>query len=171
MQAFYYDVVCPYAYMAFSFLKNCDAFKRNEIQLKPILLGGLFKHLEADHNPNKTLGPIKSGYIKTDIKRQAAFFSAPLSFHPRHPVSTVKAMRLIHAGSVAEREALTARLYEAYWQENACSIDNDDVLKSLAEGFSVDHYAINGEQAKQDLILETQEAFEKKVFWRSHHGD
>jgi len=162
-KAFYYDVVCPYAYMAFSFLKKSEAFKRHDIALKPILLGGLFAHLKREQNPNSTMAPAKASYMRKDIERQADFFSVGLRFHPRHPVSTVNAMRLVHAAKPPAREALSARLYQAYWQENL-DIDNEDVLRSLAEEYGVDPRLTAGEQAKHDLIAYTEEAFHQQVF-------
>jgi len=163
LKAFYYDVVCPYAYMAFTYLKRFDAFTKNDIHLKPILLGGLFKHLESESDPNKRMSSIKSQYFKTDIKRQSEFFDVKLEFHPRHPVSTVKAMRLLVVFGQAEREAMTERLYRAYWQENL-DIDDDEVISGLATECGINAHEAFGEQAKQQLTHETKEAFERGVF-------
>lgn len=161
--AFYYDIVCPYAYMAFKFLSNAGVFKNNKLELKPILLGGLFKHMNSDVDPNKNMSPSKLSYLKDDIARKAEYFSVPLQFHKRHPVKTVSAMRLIHATSGALREQLTERLYRAYWQENL-DIDEESVIDALADEFGLGGRPLWLEKAKADLMLATKEAFEQKVF-------
>lgn len=161
--AFYYDIVCPYAYMAFKVLKNAGVFNANKLELKPILLGGLFKHMNSDVDPNKNMSPSKLSYLKNDIVRKAEYFSVPLQFHKRHPVKTVSAMRLLHATSGVVREELTERLYHAYWQENL-DIDEDSVIDALANEFGLGGRHVWLEKAKADLMLATKEAFDKKVF-------
>jgi 2-hydroxychromene-2-carboxylate isomerase len=162
MAKFYYDIVCPYAYMTFDFLRRSNVFVSKHIELKPILLGGLFKHLEYQTDPNKTLSLNKASYIRNDIGRQAEYFSIPLSFHTRHPLSTVKAMRLIHAAKSLE-EAVSDRLYRAYWQENL-DIDNDEVIDAIALEMGIDYSAGLREHAKEQLFKATEEAFLAHVF-------
>lgn len=160
---FYYDIVCPYAYMAFSFLRREGVFSRNALELRPILLGGLFKHMKSEQNPNTLLSPQKAHYLNRDIMRQADYFSAPLKFHPRHPVKTVAAMRLLHAAQESQREALTARLYQAYWQEHM-DIDDEKIIEQIAYEFGLPAMSLWRESAKSSLIKATEEAFHKKVF-------
>lgn len=163
IKAFYYDVVCPYAYMAFSYLKRADTFKRQGIELRPILLGGLFKLQNREPNPNQSMPAVKSAYIRTDIMRQASYFSVPLKFHPRHPVSTVMAMRLIHACDPKQREALSARLYQAYWVDNA-DIDDPEVIDAIAHEFGMGDYGSYYEESKTSLMEATEQAYHQKVF-------
>jgi 2-hydroxychromene-2-carboxylate isomerase len=160
---FYYDIVCPYAYMAFSFLKKSGVFSRGALELKPILLGGLFKHMDVEQNPNTALSPQKAAYLRTDILRQADYFFVPLKFHARHPVKTVSAMRLLHACHPSQIEALTERLYKAYWQENL-DIDDDVVIDTIAHDFAIGTKASYLDHAKSSLINATLEAFNRKVF-------
>lgn len=163
MRAFYYDIVCPYAYLAFSFLRKQHVFKKMNIELKPILLGGLFKHLEVEVDPNKRMPKSKAEYIRMDIKRQAAYFDVPLNFHNRHPASTVPAMRLLHACRLDDREALSERLYRAYFQENL-EIDDETVIDAIAKEFGVCFDEKARLHAKESLIEETKNAFANKVF-------
>lgn len=159
---FYYDIVCPYAYMAFTYLNRCGLFKTSRLHLKPILLGGLFKEMEVDVDPNRSMPKAKKDYIRADIKRQAAFFDVPLNFHPRHPVSTVNAMRLIHACDETSRLLVTERLYKSYWQDNL-DIDDEKVLEKIATDFGIDLATYRG-SAKDVLKDATHEAFSNKVF-------
>lgn len=160
MRAFFYDIVCPYAYMAFHYLHRHDVFNKNKIQLKPILLGGLFKLMEQPTDPNQYISPEKKRYLKTDIERQAQYFQVPLSFHERHPVPSLMAMRLIISAPLEKRELVTARLFKAYWQENV-ALDETQVLEKLAQEMGI---MMPDERAKDLLIEATKEAFSWKAF-------
>lgn len=162
-RAFYYDIVCPYAYMAFSFLRTSENFRTTGMELKPILLGGLFKYLKTSTDPNKVMAKVKADYVRADIVRQAQYFGVPLRFHPRHPVSTLGAMRLLHACDQAQRESMSDVLYRAYWQDNL-DIDDDLVLQKIAKDFGIGGPESYHEHAKQRLIDATKEAFDNKVF-------
>lgn len=161
-RAFYYDIVCPYAYMAFSYLNRCGLFKSSRLHLRPILLGGLFKEMGTDIDPNQSMSINKRDYFREDIKRQATFFDVLLSFHPRHPVSTLNAMRLIHACDEKSRLMLTEKLYRGYWQKHL-DIDDEKVLEEIGAEFGVDLVIYRGE-ARERLRRATTEAFVKKVF-------
>lgn len=69
---FYYDVVCPYAYMAFMFLHRAAAFLDGRLTLKPILLGGLFKEMgvEVAFNsrfPLPTVTPLRVALVEPRV--------------------------------------------------------------------------------------------------------
>ncbi|HXW60087.1 MAG TPA: DsbA family protein [Myxococcota bacterium] len=161
--AFYYDIVCPYAYMAFSLLRRQNLFKTREIELRPILLGGLFKLMEQDGNPNATMPKDRALYIKNDIKRQAKVFGIPLEFNPHHPQSTLKAMRILIACPAQKREALSEAFFKAYWQDQQC-FDNEEMLYSLAEALDARPPNYDEELAKELLKEATFNAFKAKVF-------
>lgn len=146
--------------MAFSFLYRNKVFEQNNVELRPILLGGLFKLMNKEVDPNQHMPPVKRDYIKTDIKRQADYFNVPLNFHERHPLSSLKAMRLIIQSPSHLRAQLSARLYQAYWQENL-DIDEDELIIKIAQEFSL---PFPDEEAKIKLKESTQEAYEKKIF-------
>jgi len=157
--AFYYDIVCPYAYMAFMRLNRENIFVKKNIALKPILLGGLFKLMGQESNLNSTLPKYRADYIRKDIMRQAQRWSVPLVFHDRHPVSSLKAMRLLHACEPHVREKLSVLLYQAYWQEQR-DIDDDNFISDLSRDFCCAPL----EDAKMPLITATAEAFSERVF-------
>lgn len=159
MDALYYDIVCPYAYMAFTRLSRENIFAKKNIELKPILLGGLFKLMGQEPDPNSALPTYKADYIRKDIMRQAQRWSVPISFHERHPVSSLKAMRLLHACEAHRREKLSALLYQAYWQKRQ-DIDDDDFIMALGRDFGCKPL----EEAKIALINATAEAYDKRVF-------
>ncbi len=157
---FYYDIVCPYAYMAFSILHRAGAFN-DRVSLRPILLGGLFKEMGVASDPNQKLSTARRDYLRSDIARQAELFDVKLVRHPRHPVSTVNAMRLLHACDELQRLALTERLYQGYWQDHL-DIDDEEVLSGLKKEFAINDVRFN--LAKDELRKATSEAFKKKIF-------
>lgn len=161
---FYYDIVCPYAYIAFSLLHRSGVFRSDGLRLKPILLGGLFKLQGTPSDPNEVMPSGKAHYIRSDILEQARLYSVPISFHPRHPISTVMAMRLIHmCEDERDRQSLTLELYRSYWSDNI-DIDDKGFLNELAEKYSISGFSDRLEQAKQSLINATDEAFQRGVF-------
>lgn len=161
-RAFYYDIVCPYAYMAFSLLHRQEIFSKHKIALNPILLGGLFKLMEKEVDPNASMPIVRSSYLRRDIIRQAQFFDIPLSFHPRHPISTLKAMRMLVMCPPNIREALSERFYRAYWQENL-NIDDEQCLIHLAREISYEP-SLESEEVKEKLKEKTKEAFLNNIF-------
>lgn len=163
MSPFYYDIVCPYAYMGFKILERNGVFEKNLLELKPILLGGVFKQLGTASDPNQTMAKEKAAYIRHDVARQAQFFGVPLQFHERHPVSTVKAMRLLHACNVEQRVALTSALYEAYWVHNR-NLDDENVINELAAHVNLGECGTYYDRAKEALLRQTNEAVSASVF-------
>lgn len=158
---FYYDVVCPYAYLAFSFLHRSNAL--SSMELRPILLGGLFKEMNVDVNPNSSMAPIKANYIKRDVMRQSEYFSQKLSFHPRHPLKTVDAMRLIHALDQSKRVEISKRLFDAYWHDNQ-DIDDRPCLAMHARACGIADLDVALQDGKEKLRVATANAFSQNVF-------
>ena len=50
---FYYDVVCPYAYLAFTQMPEFAQRTGATINYKPMLLGGVFKSIDAPPSPHE----------------------------------------------------------------------------------------------------------------------
>ncbi|MBK8259925.1 MAG: DsbA family protein [Nannocystis sp.] len=48
---FYYDIVCPYAYLASMQVEALAARVGAELQWRPVLLGGLFRAAYAPSSP------------------------------------------------------------------------------------------------------------------------
>ncbi len=125
---FYYDVVCPYAYIASTQVEAVAAGA--EVQWCPVLLGGVFRALGAPDDPNAELPAAKAAAGRLDILRQAARAGLPLSIPPGHPRRSVGAMRLILAAPAERRAAVSTRVFRAYWQEGR-DIADPEVLAAL----------------------------------------
>ena len=115
---FYYDLVCPFAYLASTQVEAMAARAGAEIEWVPILLGGVFRAIGAADQPAAAMSPAKARLNLADMQRYAALYDVKLRLHPRHPLRTVEAMRLVHTVDGAERVALTHRLYAAHFVDN-----------------------------------------------------
>src|SRR5206468_10665680 len=93
---FYYDVVCPYAYLASTQIEAMAARAGAEIEWVPVLLGGVFRAIGAGDRPAEARPPAKARLNLADMQRYAALYDVKLRLHPRHPLRTVEAMRLVH---------------------------------------------------------------------------
>ena len=115
---FYYDVVCPYAYLASTQVEAAAARAGAEIEWVPVLLGGIFRAIGQVDVPASAMPPAKQHLNLLDMKRYAAYYGVPLSLHPRHPLRSLDAMRLLHTVAGEARIAMTKALYHAHFVEN-----------------------------------------------------
>jgi 2-hydroxychromene-2-carboxylate isomerase len=117
---FYYDLVCPYAYLASTQIEALAARAGVDIDIEwvPILLGGVFRAIGQADVPARAMPAAKQHLNLLDMKRYAALFGVPLRLHPRHPLRTVDAMRMLHTVEGEARVRLTHRLYRAHFDEN-----------------------------------------------------
>ena len=107
---FYYDVVCPYAYLASTQIEALAARTGATLRWRPILLGGVFKSIGRDEG---TMPAPKARLNFLDMHHQAAEAGVPLTMPPDHPRRTVSAMRLLHCVDGEARVRLTHALYRA----------------------------------------------------------
>ena len=132
---FLYDVVCPFAYLAFRQLDRLRAHA--DVTLQPILLGGLLRHVGAPDDPNTAMAPARAATNQRDFALWADFWGVPLQVPQGHPRRTVDAMRILAAAPTDQREALTARLYAAYWEQGE-DLADPAVLRRLLPEVGVD---------------------------------
>ena len=160
---FYYDVVCPYAYLAS--LRAADLAERTQstIEWCPVLLGGLYKnHGTADVPADEwASNKVKVGAI--DLLREAQSNGAAFQQNHRHPQRTVTAMRLIVAADESKRVALSQALYHAYWVD-CLDINDPDVLHPIAALHGVDLAQATEQGTKDELRARTKEASDRGVF-------
>ena len=160
---FYYDIVCPYAYIASQRIaavaKRCGA----AVDWQPVLLGGIYRSIEAPQVPVESWSVPRAELGRLDLPRQADFHGVPLRFPSGHPRRTVEAMRLLVAAEGADRVALTHALYRAYWVEGA-DISDRSVLDAIARQHNVDPRLIDSPAARQGLFDTTAAAVDAGAF-------
>jgi 2-hydroxychromene-2-carboxylate isomerase len=161
---FYYDIVCPYAYLASTQVEALAARAGVELRWQPVLLGGLFRAVGTAQNMSASMHPSKARLNLLDMHRQAHRLGVPLAMHPKHPVRTVEAMRLLTGAPEAVRPALSHALYRAYWVEHR-AVDDPAVLQAIAAEHGLDAAQIVADpEVKAGLFACTAEAAAQGAF-------
>lgn len=141
----YFDVVCPFAYLAMTQLVGREGFR-----WRPILLGGLLKDGGTAPNPwgqpgnggALALSPDKRAYIQLDAERHAALYGVPLRWHPDHPVRSLLPMRTLIALCEHDEQGywlperhhpIAMALYRAYWALNRKLSDPEVLARVLSD--------------------------------------
>ena len=156
---FVFDVVCPFAYLAFRQLDRIRALGV-EVELVPVLLGGLLRHVGAPDDPNAAMAPARAAVNRRDFGAWAEFWGVPLTVPPGHPRRSVDAMRILAAAPESEREVAAATLFAAYWERGEDLADRA-VLQRLLPTVDVESRI---EAGRDRLRAATQAAFEAGAF-------
>ncbi|KAI8813164.1 thioredoxin-like protein [Cladochytrium replicatum] len=134
---FYYDVVCPWAYFASQKVGAIAEAYGATLIYRPVLLGGIYELTKAPQgkagSATDALNDAKKNIANVDFRRTLARSGVTLNWNPRHPVRSVKALRLLHAVPQSDRAELTNALYKAYWVDGK-AIDDENVLLDIANG-------------------------------------
>jgi 2-hydroxychromene-2-carboxylate isomerase len=160
---FYYDIACPYAYIASTQIEALAARTGAALSWQPVLLGGIYKQLQSPQLPTTSWSAARATLGAQDLIRQAAWRGVPLQVPPTHPQRTVSAMRLLVATPPAQRGALTKALYRAYWVLGQ-DVTDRAVLDPLAAACGVDPAVIDSPEAREGLYASTAEAIAHGAF-------
>ena len=160
---FYYDIVCPYAYLAAHRIGTIATRCGAVVDWRPVLLGGIYKSIEAPQIPSGTWSEPRARLGALDLIRQADYHGISLRFPSGHPRRSVSAMRLLVGVEGPVREALTHALYRAYWVEGA-DISDREVLDTMARAHGVDPTIIDSSEVRKALFAATAEAVEVGAF-------
>lgn len=162
--AFYFDIVCPYAYFASRQLPVLCERLRARIDYRPILLGGVLKALGSEPMAG---APLRKAMTFRDILRWADFLQLPLAIPPQHPRRTVEAMRLLTWAPRLCWPTLIDALYRAYWVDGQ-DVSDVQVLRRVASQAGLDPDAaergIHSPQIASELRRRTDEALSQGVF-------
>lgn len=112
---FWFDLSCPYAYLASTAIEGVCARAGAPLTLAPMLLGGLFREIGAGDGPLPSLAPAKAANNLRDMMRWAEVRGVPLRVPAAHPMRTVRALRAWLAVPTAHQAAAMHALYAAYW--------------------------------------------------------
>lgn len=161
----FYDFVCPYAYLAFL---EIDAIERENgavVELRPILLGGVFRAIGGPDDPNLAKGPAKARYGEIDLQRMARERGVTLRRPAHHPRRTVLALRA--ALATTDLAAASRALFDAYWRDGR-DLEDGTVVQAVLDAAGLDGAAAlaraNDEVIKADLRERTDDAVKKGVF-------
>ena len=160
---FYYDVVCPYAYLASLRVDTLAARVNATVEWCPVLLGGLYRHHATEDVPADSWSPNKVTLGAQDLLREVQSNGAPFQHNPLHPQRSVTAMRLIVAADPSQRKALSQALYHAYWVQNR-DINDPNILGPIATAHGLDLAVTQQQPIKDELRARTADAAERGVF-------
>lgn len=163
--AFYFDYSCPYAYLGSTQVGRVGEALGLAVELRPMLLGGVFTANGTPQNLGVTLSPPKLAHQARDLARYAARFGATLGEPLEHPQRTVDALRVTLAAGV--HPEVVRGFFDAYWVRRerladeavqrrvveAAELDADDVLARAAS-----------DDVKADLRARTDEAVARGIF-------
>jgi 2-hydroxychromene-2-carboxylate isomerase len=167
---FYFDFGSPNAYLSYKLIPSIEARLGAVVDLKPALLGGIFK-ATGNQSPAVTLAgvPTKAAYERRQTDRFIAQHSlTQFRFNPAFPINTLQMMRgVILAQRLGVFDAYVAAIYAAMW-EQALNVGDLDTFHGVLDRAGLPTQAfkdhIGDADVKQGLIDSTEEAVGRGVF-------
>ena len=163
----WFDVVCPYAYLASTQIEVIARRTGAVVRWEPMLLGGVFLAIGQVRDPNVAMSEPKRAHTARDLDRWSSHFGVPLKKPAGHPRRTVLAMRAICATDEDDRVAAIHALFSANWARGEDVSDASVVRAALdaagLDGTALVAHAEDGE-IKDDLRARTDRAVAKGVF-------
>ncbi len=162
---FYFDVACPYAYLAHRRIEAACARQGATLEWKPILLGGLFRSVRGDDGPMVAMPAVKGRMNVLDLHRWAEHLELPFTMPSSHPQRSVLAMRCVVASGDVPRAAKA--LYRAYWVDGLDVTSGAVLARVLSEAGLDGPGIVAGAEAtatKDQLFANTAAAAEVGAF-------
>ena len=158
---FYFDIISPYAYIAYK-----KILKRKNILLnyKPIFLGGLH-NLAGIEAP--AFNKYKMNNMKNDCDLVALKNNIEFKWNSKFPINSLNLMRGYICVNEDKRDQYLNCFFDAYWKDNQ-DLSNSKNIDNLLNNLKIDsnrfYQSIKEQTIKDKLIKLTTEAFQKKVF-------
>ncbi|KAJ3220562.1 hypothetical protein HK099_004209 [Clydaea vesicula] len=146
---FYYDIVCPFAYIASTRVEEAVGRHNGIVIWKPVLLGGIYDLIKAEQGKAGSASDVmpvnKKIAFSKDLERTIKRYKIDLNFHKNHPVKSLNAQRLLtYFKNQNKRKILSHKFFEAYWVKNL-EVDKFEVL------FKIVHECF-GDFDKEDFL-------------------
>ena len=161
---FYFDIISPYAYLAYKQLNSLENLKQIKFNYKPILLGGLHK-LAGITAP--AFNEFKMKNMKNDCNLISYKKNIKFQWNDKFPINSLKIMRGYLSVNEEKKDIYLETFFNAYWQDNI-DLENIEVIKNLLKKIDVDTNTFFNDlediKIKEKLKEITNSAFEKEVF-------
>ena len=161
---FYFDIISPYAYLAYKQLNSLENLKQIKFNYKPILLGGLHK-LAGITAP--AFNEFKMKNMKNDCNLIASKKNIKFQWNDKFPINSLKIMRGYLSVNEEKKDIYLETFFNAYWQDNI-DLENIDEIKNLLKKIDIDTNNFFNDlediKIKEKLKEITNSAFEKEVF-------
>ncbi len=162
---FFYDFVCPYAYLASLDVDRLAHETDSPLLHRPILLGGVFRAIGGPDDPNVGKPATKARYGDVELERAARARGVTLVRPPGHPRRTVLALRAAIASS--DLGAATRALFAAYWRDGR-DLEDPKVVAAALDEAGLDGAAAvaaaSEPHVKEALRVATEDAVRAGVF-------
>ena len=160
---FYFDIISPYAYLAYKQITSIDK-KKIQFNYKPILLGGLHK-LAGITAP--AFNEFKMKNMKNDCNLIASKKNIKFNWNDKFPINSLKIMRGYLAVKKEIKDIYLETFFNAYWKNNI-DLENIDNIKNLLNIIDIDTNKffedLDQPGIKDKLKEVTNLAFQKEVF-------
>ena len=160
---FYFDIISPYAYLAYKQITIIDK-KKIQFNYKPILLGGLHK-LAGITAP--AFNKFKMKNMKNDCNLIASKKNIKFNWNDKFPINSLKIMRGYLAVKKEIKDIYLETFFNAYWKNNI-DLENIDNIKNLLNIIDIDSNKffedLDQTEIKDKLKEVTNLAFQKEVF-------
>ena len=158
---FYFDIISPYAFIAYKNIIKIESIKFN---YKPILLGGLHNLVEITA---PAFNKFKLKNMKNDCKLISKKNKINFNWNSKFPVNSLNIMRGYLFVEENKKKEYLNTFFNAYWQDNIDLTSIENITK-LLDNLSIDHKmffeGINKQEIKDELKNITNEAFKKEIF-------
>ena len=161
---FYFDIISPYAYLAYKQLSSLENLKKIKFNYKPILLGGLHK-LAGITAP--AFNEFKMKNMKNDCNLIASKKNIKFQWNDKFPINSLKIMRGYLSVNEEKKDIYLETFFNAYWRDNI-DLENIDEIKNLLKKIDIDTNNFFNDlediKIKEKLKKITNLAFEKEIF-------
>jgi 2-hydroxychromene-2-carboxylate isomerase len=156
---FWFDFSSPFAAIASA---GVEAVFGDGLQVRPMLLGAVFKAVGTANVPLITFSQSKQAWARHDMQRQAEAIGFPLRWPSRFPMRTVLPLRvLLQIGpDTPAGRAFVKATFRAYWAEDR-DISQPEVVSAIAVDLALEGDALvagAADQAIKDALRASTEA-------------
>jgi len=158
---FFYDYMSPFSYLADTQLPAIARRAGAEVVYRPALLGAIMK---STGNAGPLVIQGKGNYNVVEFQRWARRYGVSATFSPHFPFNSIRLLRAaIAAQSLGRFDAFHRAAFRAIW-EHETDPTREDALRRLLEAAQIDPALIEGDDVKNRLRANVDEAISRGAF-------